>query len=130
MKKTPATYARELHNALLSAGEGESRRAIRGMLNELARTRRTNLRPRIVSMFSELALAAEGYRPGILTTAKEIDSATRSKMKKAFKNVVFDERVDPTLLGGAIVEVDGIRTDGSVRAKLDALKRAITNNNG
>lgn len=129
MKKTPATYAHELHDALLSAGEGQRRGVIRAMLKELARVRKTNLRPRIFAAFSELALAADGYRAGRITTASEIDAATRAKLKKTFKNVVFEERTDPSLLGGAIVEVEDERTDGSVRTKLVALKKAITNAN-
>ncbi len=129
MKKTPLTYARELHAALLSESEAGRPLVIREFLAGLARARKTNLRPRIVAAFSELALSAEGYSAGTIATANKLGEAERAKIKKAFKNVVFEERIDPSLLGGAVIEVEDARIDGSVRAKLDALRNAITNAN-
>ena len=125
MKKTPLTYARELHAALAAADDAHRPAVVRDFLSRLARSRKTNLRPRIVTAFNELALAIEGYRSGTFTTAREPDAATRTKLKAAFKNVIFEERTDPSLLGGAIVEVEGTRIDGSVRAKLERLKQEI-----
>ena len=126
MKKTPLTYARELHAALLHSGEAGRPAVVRDFLAGLARARKTNLRPRIVAAFNWLALAAEGYRAGTVTTARALDEVGRAKLKKTFKNVIFDERIDPSLLGGAIVEVEDARIDGSVRTKLNALKRTIS----
>jgi F-type H+-transporting ATPase subunit delta len=129
MKKTPLTYARELHAALMSTDEAHRAIVVREFLAGLARARKTNLRPRIVSAFNELSLAVEGYRSGIFTTATEPDAAIRAKLKKTFKNVIFEERTDPSLLGGAIVEVEDARIDGSVRAKLEALTQTIIGSN-
>ena len=50
-------------------------------------------------------------------------------LKKTFKNVIFEERTDPSLLGGAIIEVEDARIDGSVRAKLQALTQTIIGSN-
>lgn len=129
MKKTPLTYARELHSAMLVADPQGRRRLVRDLLAGLARARKSSLRPRIVTAFTWLALAAEGRRAGRIITAKKLDDATRAKAKKLFKNVIFEERTDPSLLGGAIVEVEDTRIDGSVRTKIDALKRAIAHTN-
>jgi F-type H+-transporting ATPase subunit delta len=129
MKKTPLTYARELHTALLHSGEAGRPMIVRDFLSGLARSRKTNLRPRIVTAFNDLALESEGYRAGMFTTAHEPDAATRVKLKKTFKNVIFEERTDPSLLGGAIIEVEDTRIDGSVRAKLDALTQTIIGSN-
>ena len=129
MKKTPLTYARELHAALAAADDAHRPAVVRDFLSRLARSRKTNLRPRIVAAFNELALAVEGYRAGVFTSAREIDAPTRAKLKQTFKNVIFEERTDPSLLGGAIVEVDDTRIDGSVRAKLEALTQTIIGSN-
>jgi len=125
MKKTPLTYARELHTALLGSNEAGRPIIIRNFLAGLARARKTNLRTRIVAAFTDLALGAEGYRAGTVTTCNDLDPASRAKLKKTFKNVIFEERTDPSLLGGAIVEVEDARIDGSVRAKLERLKQEI-----
>jgi F-type H+-transporting ATPase subunit delta len=118
-----------LHTALLASDANNHPRIIRGMLTELSRTRKTNLRSRIVAAFTELALAAEGWRAGLIATSRPLDAPARAHINKAFKNVVFEERTDPSLLGGAVIEVEDTRIDGSVRTKLECLKRAIINPN-
>jgi len=125
MKKTPLTYARELHTALLGSSEATRPMIIRNFLTGLARARKTNLRARISVAFTDLALGAEGYRAGTVTTRGELDQASRAMLKKTFKNVIFEERTDPSLLGGAIVEVEDTLVDGSVRANLERLKQEI-----
>jgi F-type H+-transporting ATPase subunit delta len=125
MKKTPLTYARELHAAMLRAGESGRGAVVREFLAGLARARKTNLRPRIVTAFNWIALASEGYRAGTVTAARELDSSSRAKLKKMFKNVIFEERTDPSLLGGAVIVVEDTKIDGSVRAKLERLKQEI-----
>lgn len=125
MKKSPITYARELHAALLAAGELSRPKIVRDFLAGLSRARHSNLRPRILDAFIWIALSAEGYRAGRITTARELDAAARAKLKKTYKNVLFEERTDPSLLGGAVVEVEDARIDGSVRAKLESLKRVL-----
>jgi F-type H+-transporting ATPase subunit delta len=125
MRKTPLIYARELHAALSSAAPSEHAAIVRGFLAGLARSRKTALRPRIVEAFRWLSLAVEGRRPGRITTARGLDEATRREARKIWKNVVFEERTDPSLLGGAVVDVEDSRIDGSVRTRLENLKRAL-----
>ena len=43
--------------------------------------------------------------------------------------VVLDPQVDPSLLGGAVVTVDGYRADASVRSQLQALRNQFINKN-
>lgn len=125
MKKTPLSYARELHAAIEDASSGERRDMIRGFLRGLARNRKMSLLPRIVEAFRYVALAEEGYRPGQIVSARPLDASMRAKLGKAWNNVAFEEWTDPSLLGGAIVEVEDTRIDGSVRTQLDSLKRTI-----
>ncbi len=129
MKKTPLAYARELHAALVAAEDGERAPVIRRFLAGLSRTRKTNIRSRIVAAFSELALASEGRRAGVIVTARPLDAALRVQVARQFKNVIFEERTDPSLLGGAVVEVEDVRIDGSVRSQLDSLKSVIARTN-
>lgn len=125
MKKTPLVYARELHAKLSVADASERRPLIRGFLAGLSRERKSSLRPRILAAFSWLALAAEGRRAGRIVTATKLDETTRHKIEKQFKNVVFEERIDPSLLGGAVIEIEDARIDGSVRTQIKSLKRAL-----
>jgi len=129
MKKTPLTYARELHAALSSSDPSERAAITRGFLAGLARSRKSALRPRILEAFKWVALAVEGRRPGMIITARKLDEATRREAQNIWKNVAFEERTDPSLMGGAVVEIEDSRIDGSVRARLENLKRALINAN-
>jgi F-type H+-transporting ATPase subunit delta len=125
MRKAPLTYARELHVALGSAAAADRPAIVRNFLAGLARGRKSSLRPRIAEAFKWVALAAEGRRPGRLITASALDEATRREAQAIWKNVMFEERTDPSLLGGAVVDIEDTRIDGSVRTRLENLKRAL-----
>jgi len=128
MRKTPITYARDLHAALMSTGREMRPGVIRAFLADLARHRKSNLKPRIVAEFTRLALAVEGRRAGAITTARPLDAASRKKIDEKYPNVVFEEAVDALLLGGAIVEIEDTRYDGSVRTNINNLKNILANN--
>ena len=52
--------------------------------------------------------------------------ALRAKLeKKLSKTVIMQFRVDPELIGGIRVEVDGRVIDGSIRNKLDEIKEVM-----
>jgi F0F1-type ATP synthase delta subunit len=125
MKKTPLVYARELHAKLSVADTSDRVLLIRGFLASLSRERKSGLRPRILAAFSYLALAAEGRRAGRIVTVAKLDETTRHKIEKQFKNVVFEEQIDRALIGGAIIEVEDARIDGSIRTQIKSLKRVL-----
>src|SRR6185312_17314389 len=70
-----------------------------------------------------------------LTTAMPIDEVTRAGVvadlqRLTGKRVLLDERVDPTILGGAIARVGDTLIDGSVRRKLTLLRQQILRGGG
>jgi F0F1-type ATP synthase delta subunit len=128
MRKTPVTYAKELHAALMSTGREMRPAVINSFLFDLSRARKGNLKHRVLAEFTRLALAVEGRRAGAITTAKEIDGATREKIGGKFPNVVFEEKISPDIIGGAILEVEDTRYDGSIRSNLTNLKNILAQN--
>lgn len=125
MKKTPLSLARELHLSLLSVAPVSRPAVIRSFLQGLARTRKSHLRSRIVAAFQTIALAAEGRRVGKITTATPLDHALLAHAEKMFANVVFESKTDPAVLGGAIVQIEDLQIDGTVRAQINALKKTL-----
>jgi F-type H+-transporting ATPase subunit delta len=125
MRKTPITYARDLHAVLMSTGREMRPAVIRSFLSALSRQRKSNLRYRIFAEFSRLALAVEGRRAGQITTAHELDEETRNKIAKKHPNVVFGERVDKDIIGGMIMEIEDTRYDGSIRTNINSLKNIL-----
>ena len=80
--------------------------------------------------YDELARGYRGESIAVVTSAiplKEAETvALRAKLeKKLARNIILQCRVDPALIGGVRVEVDGRVIDGSIRNKLDEIKEVM-----
>lgn len=81
----------------------------------------------IVARFDHL-VAAQKRQVGVrLTTAVDLDpaeiSALRQELERQWsREVVMEAKVDPEILGGAVLQIGDQVVDGSVRARLNALK--------
>lgn len=63
-------------------------------------------------------------------TAIELDEDTRQRVQKAIETAVsgsveMEAEIDPSLVGGVRVEVDGHLFDGTVKARLKALRQHL-----
>ena len=70
-----------------------------------------------------------------LTTATPLDDDLREQVKADLqrvtgKRIILHERVDPSILGGAIARVGDTLIDGSVRRKLSLLRQQILRGGG
>ncbi len=88
------------------------------------------LTPRIKEAFESLYNDYKGQIPATVTTAVSLDDATRQRIvsdlqKQTGKRILLDERVDPSILGGAIVRVGDTLMDGSVKRRLAVLRDQI-----
>ena len=84
----------------------------------------------IIEEFSAIASAARQLVTGEVVTAVALDDATRKRMAAELsrltgKNVQLLQKVDPTILGGAIIKVGEQIIDGSLRHKLDQIKERL-----
>jgi F-type H+-transporting ATPase subunit delta len=80
--------------------------------------------------YEELARGYRGESMAIVTSAvplKEAETvALRAKLeKKLARQITLQCVVDPALIGGVRVEVDGRVIDGSIRNKLDEIKEVM-----
>ncbi len=80
--------------------------------------------------YDELARGYRGESMAVVTSAvplKEAEAvALREKMEKRLgRQVTLQCAVDPDLIGGIRVEVDGRVIDGSIRNKLDEIKEVM-----
>ena len=80
--------------------------------------------------YDELARGYRGESMAIVTSAvplKEAEAvALRTKLeKKLARQITLQCMVDPDLIGGIRVEVDGRVIDGSIRNKLDEIKEVM-----
>jgi len=72
----------------------------------------------------------EGTETAEITTAIPLDDEDSLKIARrlttiAGKPVVLKQKVDPNLIGGIVIKIGDKLIDGSIRSKLDALRREI-----
>lgn len=82
--------------------------------------------PVIAEHYNDLLASEANISTVTLTTAIDIDEATRQAFaaalkKRTQKDITLACRLDPAILGGAIIQIDDRVIDGSVRGKLARL---------
>lgn len=84
----------------------------------------------VIEDFSTVAAAARQTVTGEITTAITLDDATLNRLATELsritgKNVKLLQKIDPAILGGAIITVGEQIIDGSLRRKLDQIKEKL-----
>ena len=84
----------------------------------------------VIEEFSSIAATARQKVTGEVTTAITLDGDTLSRLVTALnratgKNVQLFQKVDPAILGGAIIKVGEQIIDGSLRRKLDQIQAKL-----
>ena len=100
----------------------------RNLLSLLARRGRLALLPDIATWFGEMADRALGVEHAVVTSAVPLDEQARATLRSRLSRggeVDLDERVDPEILGGLVIQQDDIIRDYSVRARLELLRERL-----
>ena len=99
-----------------------------GLLTEKGRM---PLLPEIVDAYREVSLSARGAARCVFRYARPPEPAQLERLRPVLcrlhhkSDVVFDVQVDPALLGGFLLELDGYTYDKSVRGVLRGLKQRL-----
>ncbi len=85
----------------------------------------------IRNAFVELADAAAGVERAEVVSASPLSDAQKDRLRRALsertgRQIELSERVDPSLLGGAVARVGGLVFDGSLRTQLEQLRGSLT----
>ena len=91
---------------------------------------RAGLLPGMIEEFLTISAAAKQQVTGEVTTAVPLDDATRQRLEVELarvtgKNVALMQKVDPHILGGAIIRVGEEVIDGSLRRKLHDIQERL-----
>lgn len=86
--------------------------------------------PKMVSHFRTLRDEADGRLRGVVYVASPLTPAQRDKLRaraqeKLGHEVILEERIDPALIGGLKLEIDGRVYDGTVQRYLERLRLAM-----
>jgi F-type H+-transporting ATPase subunit delta len=123
----PADKKRGVLRELLPGVSPEVQR----FLGILAHRDRLDLVPEIATVFERLVNEHKGIAVAQVTTAVPIDERQKaviaSKLARRLgKTIVLETRVDPDILGGVVAQVGDDVIDGSVRGRLERLRRRLT----
>jgi F-type H+-transporting ATPase subunit delta len=134
---------RELADATLG---GQVSPGARNLVLVLARRRRLELLPDIVTWFAELADRAQGVRRVTVVTAAPLTDDQRARLRQRLagapgapgvpgapggapppgaREVQLAEEVEPAILGGLVIRQGDVIQDYSVKARLEALRERL-----
>jgi ATP synthase F1 delta subunit len=96
---------------------------------------RLDLLPMVAAAYAKLWNAHRGVVAAEAVSAVPLDEAQTRAVAQALgratgREVDLSSRVDPRLLGGMLVKMEGRTYDGSVRARLLALRRTLAGAEG
>ena len=99
-------------------------------LGVLAQNRRLGQLGPVIKSYNALAAAHRGEATAEVTSAHPLDAAQVTALKKQLKtkvgrDVAVDLKVDPTILGGLVVQIGSQMIDSSIRTRLNTLANAM-----
>jgi F-type H+-transporting ATPase subunit delta len=101
-----------------------------GFLSLLVENRRAMLLPDIAALFEEYKRDAEKVLKVTLRTATPVPQAQADAIKVALKkrfgrDIDLEQCIDPSVIGGAVIDAGDTVIDGSVRGRLARLESAL-----
>ena len=129
--QSKAVSPAEKKQMLADAAELDGQDALKAFLGLVAEADAMTELPAIMAEYSRLALAAQGGVECQVTCARQPDEATQTAIREAVcklrgaTNAVLEIKIDPSILGGFVLDVDGVTYDRSVKGRLDRLARGM-----
>lgn len=125
----PRISALHLASLFLPA-ETSTESAFANYIRLLTENRRLNLLPEIAAVYEELKHDAERVLKVNVRSSTTIDQAQISRLKAALskrfgREIELEQRLDPTVIGGAIIDAGDVVIDGSVAGRLQRLTSAL-----
>jgi ATP synthase F1 delta subunit len=126
---SPYFSSEEKKDAIARVIEGADERFVR-FLELLAERHRMPVVFRIRRAFDELWAEENKLLPVTITSAVELDGGTVKKIQKEIEDQTgrrteLTTTVDPDVLGGLAMQVGNVIMDGTVRARLNRLRRQV-----
>ena len=105
------------------------------LLTMMGERDRLDLLPMVAAQYTKLWNAHRGVVAAEAVSATPLDETQTRAVSRALgaatgREVDLSARVDPRLLGGMLVKMEGRTYDGSVRARLLALRRTLVGTEG
>jgi F-type H+-transporting ATPase subunit delta len=128
---SPLVSRAEGERAMLAAADAAGLDPmVRGLVGVMARGRRLPQLPAVIAAFRARAAAARGEANAIVTSAHPLSDEQAERLRETIakaegRAITLERRVDPSLLGGLVVQIGSRRIDSSIRTKLAAMSAAM-----
>jgi F-type H+-transporting ATPase subunit delta len=101
-------------------------------LGVLADNRRLRELPEVAALFEQMKRDAEHVLKVRVRSAEPLDDAEARRLAEALKrrfksDIQLERSVDPSVLGGAVIDAGETVIDGSLKSRLAKLETALTN---
>ena len=126
-----AVQVEEKKELIRSAAPLAGLEPLKAYLCLLAEEGHLDLFPDILEEVHQLELAADGGAVCVMTCAHKPDQAALDDVRRAvcrlrnLDRVVLQVKIDPELLGGFVLEVQGVTYDRSVKGRLERLAKGL-----
>ncbi|HLO90677.1 MAG: ATP synthase F1 subunit delta [Chloroflexota bacterium] len=99
----------------------------------LVKKRREENLPGIANSFIDIYREAKNIKVAQVTSASVLDESLRNQLTDLLKSqtqseIILEEVVDPGIIGGLIVKIEGEKFDDSIKRKIVALKQEFNVN--
>jgi F-type H+-transporting ATPase subunit delta len=131
LAQSPGITTGRLVELITSIVEADLDPAGRALLALLAENQRVNYLPEIAGQFAALVADDENVADVEVVSAAALDEAQQARLSAAMRkrlqrDVRLTCRIDPTLIGGAVVRSGDLLIDGSLKGKLERLHTELT----
>ncbi|HXH21468.1 MAG TPA: ATP synthase F1 subunit delta [Dehalococcoidia bacterium] len=120
----------DVKHQLIEAGLGDLPRTALNLAHLLVNKGRTALARDIAAEFGRLVEEHQGVSRARAVTAVELTDADREALSQRLsestgRRILLETEVDPSILGGVIVQIGDRLLDGSTKSKLEALRSTL-----
>lgn len=115
---TARQWATALVELTRNVKEAEIPHKTKKFVQILRMRRASTLLPRIIALYGELMDAENGIVRVSTTAARELPDAVVAELKELGREVIIDHSIDPHVIGGVRIQMDGVIIDGTVATRL------------
>ena len=133
MLQNPVIHADKKSKVITSVFGTSVNKASLNFMNLMVRKRRERFLPSIAEAFSDLYQASLGIKTAYVTSAVELADKEKSGIldiiaKLSDKKIELVEKINTSLIGGFVINLDNFQVDQSVSSKLKELKKNFEKN--
>lgn len=127
---SPRIAPEQLQTLFLAQGEAADS-AFALFVAQLAGNRRIELLPEIAAQFEQLKRESERVLRVRVTTAVALETTQADSIRAALKkrldrDIEIEAKIDAGVLGGAVINAEGLVIDASIRGRLERLEQTLS----